>query len=111
MRTSSVTSSCDTPLLGTLLTTGEVARLLQITRSGVRWLVDAGRLDCERTPSGVRYFRAGLVMRLVAQRATDRLRQRGEILAALRPRMLRVDLEPRQLSFDFRARPARLQLV
>jgi len=90
------------------LTTGDVAKVLQTTREGVRWLVREKRLTCERTRSGVRLFRRGTVRRLAIARADARLRRRAEQLAALRPRMLRVDIEPRQLSLDF---SARLKLV
>jgi excisionase family DNA binding protein len=87
-----------------LLTTGEVARLLQVTPNGVRWLVRDGRLDCARTHSGVRLFHPETVMQLVQQRATARIRSRGEMLAALRLRMLKADIAPRQLTLDFHAR-------
>jgi hypothetical protein len=90
------------------LTTGDVARVLQISRNGVRWLVRQRRLTCEWTHSGVRLFRSGMVLRLMQQRATARIQRRGERLATLRLHMLRADLEPRQLSLDFHAR---LQLV
>jgi hypothetical protein len=90
------------------LTTGDAARMLQLTREGVRWLVRQERLPCEWTHRGARLFRKGVIKRLVEARAEGRIKSRGERLAALRPRMLRVDLEPRQLSLDF---SARLKLV
>jgi len=90
------------------LTTGDVAKMLQLSTEGVRELVRVGRLACEWTVSGVRIFRQGLVMRLVEQRATERIRSRSAMLRAVRPQMLRVGIEPRQLSLDF---SARLQLV
>src|SRR5947209_14530060 len=103
MRTFSVANRSDR-WAGQFLTTGEVARLLQVTPNGVRWLVRDARLACTRTHSGVRLFHPETVMQVMNERAKARIRSRAERLAALRPRMLRVDLEPRQLALDFRAR-------
>ncbi len=44
----------------------EAARLLGVSSSGIRWMCDMRRLQCVRTPSGVR---------LVMMRDVERLRQ------------------------------------
>jgi len=90
------------------LTTADVARLLERTPDGVRWLARTGQLTYQQTHSGVRLFRRGTVRRFVQARAEARLQRRTERLAALRPQMLRVNCEPRQLVLDF---SARLKLV
>ena len=71
-----------------LLTTGDAARLLDVSASGVRWLEATGQLRGDRTLSGQRVFRVHEVMRLVAERA----RQRHPRLATVRPRMARAQL-------------------
>jgi len=86
------------------LTTADAARMLERSVDGVRWLARQGQLPYERTLSGQFLFRAGVVQRVVAQRAVARTRNRSARLQALRPRMLRVGLEPRQLCLDFSAR-------
>jgi Helix-turn-helix domain len=93
-----------------LLTTGDAARLLQVSRQGVHKLVRVGQLPHEETVSGQLFFRYGLVMKAVAQRATARIQRRGTMLAAVRVRMLKAaaDGEARQLTLDF---SARLRLV
>jgi hypothetical protein len=55
------------------LTTADAARMLQVTRHGVRWLVRQGKLACERMTSGQMIFRHSEVVRLVDVRATARL--------------------------------------
>jgi len=80
------------------LTTGDVARLLQVTPRGVRWLARAKRLTAERTRSGQWLFRQGDIERVMRQRGRDRMRTRGERLRDVRVQMLKVGLEPRQLS-------------
>lgn len=80
------------------LTTADVARMLSVTRRGVRWLARERRIAFEQTRAGQRLFRVGEVERLVLARAQERGLTRRQLLAYLRPRMLRVGLEPRQLS-------------
>lgn len=94
----------------TWLTASDAARLLQMTRFGVHYLARSGQLAFERTFSGQRLFRYGLVRKLANKRAEARMRRRGEYLAAVRVRMLKALAagEARQLSLDF---SARLQLV
>jgi hypothetical protein len=82
--------------------------MLQVTRNGVRWLVREQQLACEWTHSGRRLFRRGVVRQLVDQRAEARILSRAAHLVAVRPRMVRAGLEPRQLALDF---SARLKLV
>jgi excisionase family DNA binding protein len=79
------------------LTTIDAARALRLTTRGVRWLVQQGRLACQRTRSGQYLFRAEDVLQAVQQRA-------AATLAMVRPRMVRVRAEPRQLSLFGRAR-------
>jgi len=86
------------------LTTGTVGKMLGRTREGVRYLVRTGRLTCEWTESGTRIFRKAAVHKLSDQLVDERSRSRQARLQAIRPQMLRVGLEPRQLSLDFRAR-------
>ena len=90
------------------LTTRDVARMLQLTVDGVRWLARSGGLPFEQARSGIRFFRLGDVRRLMVKRGDERIADRSARLAALRPRMLRVGLEPQQLVLDF---SARLRLV
>lgn len=88
-----------------LLTTIDVARMLGITARGVRWLASEHRLTCERTRRGQALYRPVDIVRVVLQRAQARTWSRRQLLADLRPRMLRVGLDPRQLSL-FRRVPA-----
>lgn len=81
-----------------LLTTIDVARMLGVTARGVRWLAAERRLACERTRRGQALYRAEEIVRVVVQRAQARTWNRRQLLAALRPRMLHVGLDPRQLS-------------
>jgi hypothetical protein len=92
----------------TWLMTAAAAKLLQLTPHGVHYLVREGRLACEWTHDGRRLFRLKHVLDLVDQRARARIRSRADQLRVLRPRMLRVGLEPRQLALDF---SVRLKLV
>jgi hypothetical protein len=80
------------------LTTSGAARMLQISTEGVRGLVRAEELVCEWTESGQRLFQRSEVCRCLLQRAKSRIRSRQELLAAVRPQMLRVG-EPRQARF------------
>jgi len=80
------------------LTTADVARMLAVSRRGVRWLAQARRIRCEYTRAGQRLFRIAEVERVVLERARERGYSRRELLKLLRPRMLRVGLEPRQLA-------------
>jgi DNA-binding transcriptional MerR regulator len=86
------------------LTTGTVARMLERTREGVRYLVRTGQLSCEWTESGTRLFRKAAVTKLAARRTEARGLSRAAWLKDVRPRMLRVGLEPRQLSLFQRAK-------
>lgn len=52
-----------------ILRTSDAAKLLGITPDGVRWLVEQGRLQSMRTPSGQHLFTHRDVQRLAAQRA------------------------------------------
>lgn len=94
----------------TWLTTGGAARLLQVTRQAIHKLARAGQLPYEQTFSGQLLFRYGQVMKVVEQRAAARVQRRGQLLAAVRVRMLKAsaDGEARQLALDF---SARLKLV
>ena len=79
------------------LTTADTARMLEVTRQGVHWLVQTRRLACETTASGQHLFREGDVLHLVEVRARARL--------VGRPRPQRVAIgEPRQLSLFGKAR-------
>lgn len=77
-----------------LLTTGDAARLLDLTLNGVRWLEREGLLECERTLSGRRLFRKGDVMAL----AIKRVEARHPLLAEVKPRMAKARLKAGQLS-------------
>lgn len=96
--------------VSTLVTTLDAARLLQLTRHGVRHLANTGELAGERTLSGQWMFRYGVVMQLVERRAATRVRRRGAQLAAVHVRMLKAGAagEARQMTLDF---GARLKLV
>lgn len=93
-----------------LMTTRDAARLLQISRQGVRKLVLLQQLPYEQTMSGQLLFRYGQVMKAVTERAASRVQRRGALLAAVRVRMLKAsaDGEASQLALDF---GARLKLV
>jgi prophage antirepressor-like protein len=85
--------------LGRWLTTSDVARMLGVTADGVRWLTNHDGLTCERTHSGQRLFSEREVLRVVEQRAKARIRSRQELLATVRPQMVRAGLAPRQARF------------
>lgn len=76
------------------LTTGDVARLVERTPRGVRWLADEHGIASERMRSGQRLFRKDEILRLVDQRARARLAG----VTRLRPRRIGVRGEPRQLA-------------
>jgi DNA-binding transcriptional MerR regulator len=80
------------------LTTVNVARMLAVSPRGVRWLARERRIRFEETRAGQRLFRVAEVERVVLERARERGCSRRELLKLLRPRMLRVGLEPRQLA-------------
>jgi len=80
------------------LTTGDAAKLLGLTREGVRFLVRDHQLACEYAASGQRLFRRGDVRRVLIQRTEDRARHRASVLQAVRVHMLKVPHEPRQLA-------------
>jgi hypothetical protein len=75
-------------------TTGDVARVLQVTDEGVRYLVRDGQLACERTPAQYRLFRETEVLDLAAKRNRARLRS----VTALRRKRIGVRGGPRQLA-------------
>jgi len=52
-----------------LMTTGEAARVLDLSADMVRYLERTGRLPAQRTTNGVRLFRRGDVEQLAARRA------------------------------------------
>ena len=89
------------PLLGPL-TTGAVARALQVTTAGVRYLVRDAQIVCERTPSKLRLFRPADVWHLADQRTKARAAGKLPRRQKLGPRG-----EPRQMSLF----GGRLQLV
>lgn len=77
------------------LTTADVARMLEVTTDGVRWLARRGHLASQRTHSGQWLFRPGDAHRF----AERRLQARLQGLPRARPR--RTDGEPRQLVLAF----------
>jgi excisionase family DNA binding protein len=79
-----------------LMTTAGVARRLQITPDGVRYLARTGQLPFERTEGPLRVFRRSEVERVEKARAESRGQSRATRLAAVRPRMLQANLKPRQ---------------
>lgn len=78
--------------LGARITIGAVARALRMTREGVRYLVRADQLRCERTPTKLRLFQVVDVVRLEAQRTQARIAGRLPIRRPLGPRG-----QPRQM--------------
>lgn len=76
------------------LTTADLARALERTRSGALWIVKQADVPCDRTTLGYRLFRQRDVLRLVQHRADARLRR----VTALRPKKLGVPGEPQQLA-------------
>ena len=83
---------------GAWLTTADVARALQVTRHGVRYLVQAGELRPVATPTtGQWLFMRAEVLAAVEARARRRLRAAGERWRALRLVVGR-SAEPRQLA-------------
>ena len=83
------------------LTTGDAARMLELTGEGVRKLVRTAQLACRWTVSGRRVFLLAEVQRVVKERARARLRR----VTAARPLP---PGEPRQLALFG---GARLRLV
>ncbi len=79
---------------GRWTTTGDVARALQMTLEGVRWLVRDGQLNCTRTRSRLRLFHESDVLRLEQARAKARLAGKLPRRPKLGPRG-----EPYQMSF------------
>jgi hypothetical protein len=80
------------------LTTATVARMVERSPRWVRWLARHDELPCELTDAGQRLFRRDTVMAYLERRARVHQQSRHERLAALRPKMLRCSIEPRQLS-------------
>jgi hypothetical protein len=92
------------PVVVTWLTTADVARLLDLSTNGVRWLAQEQRLASTVTASGQRLFRLSDVQRYAEARLLARLR-------AKRPRPTpKRCAEPRQLSLSFES-DLRLVLV
>ncbi len=58
-----------------LLTTGEAARILNLSVGGVRWLIDTGRLKAVRTAGGLRLLQADDVTRLAQERQAQPTRR------------------------------------
>ncbi len=79
-----------------LITTAVAARMLQMTPDGVRWLARTEQIAYEQTGSQQRVFRRSEVLRVAELRTKARGRTRAELLAEVRPKMLRAGLEPRQ---------------
>ncbi len=78
------------------LTTADVARMLDLTPRGVRWLATEGRLASQRTHSGQLLFRTPDVQRFAEKRMQVRL--------VGPPRRMRPGhAEPHQLSLVFGA--------
>jgi excisionase family DNA binding protein len=98
------------PTSWTWITVADAARVLQVSRFGVHYLVRSGQLPHERTWRGQWLFRYGVVKRLAEQRAATRMLRPADALAAVRVRMLKAHLsgEAQQLRLDF---CARLRLV
>lgn len=82
----------DTPSL--LLTTGDVARMLERTPRGTRWLADDLQIPCERTENGQRLYRKADVHQWLERRAEARLKG----VRVLRPKRVGARGGPRQLS-------------
>jgi hypothetical protein len=76
------------------MTTADVARVLERTPRGARWIVDQADVPCQRTPSGQRLFWPGAVQQLATRRMEARLRN----VRAFRPKILGVRGEPHQMS-------------
>lgn len=75
-----------------LLTMDDAARLVGITRQGMRKLARARALPNERTLGGQYLFRYSDVDTLVVRRAQARARQRHPMLLVVRPRMAKAQL-------------------
>jgi hypothetical protein len=78
------------------LTTRDVAKALAVTTRWVRKLANRGELACELTESGQHLFRRNDIRQVLLKRGEARTDRRALALAALRPRMAKADLEPRQ---------------
>ncbi len=76
------------------LTTGDVARMLERTPRGVRWLADQEHLTYQRTQSGQRLYWPDEVKRLAERRMEARLRG----VRVLRPRLIGPRDGPHQLA-------------
>lgn len=87
-----VQSSRNQPHGRTLLTIGDAARLLGVTRQGMHWVAEASRLPRQRTLRGQLLFCLADVDALVARRDRQRSRQRHPVLARIRPRMAKAQL-------------------
>jgi hypothetical protein len=76
------------------LTTADVARVLERSPRGARWIVEQASVPCQRTPSGQRLFWPSAVQQLATQRMEARLRN----VKAFRPKRLGVRGQPHQMS-------------
>jgi hypothetical protein len=81
-----------------LLTTADAAQELQVSRWRVIQLAEQGDLACDLTRSGQFIFTLKAVRALRDRRADHNARPRAEQLRAVRCRMLKAPLEPRQLN-------------
>jgi len=89
------------------LTTADVARVLERTPRGARWIVDQADIPCQRTPSGTRLFWPTVVQQLATRRMEARLRN----VRAFRPKRLGVRGGPHQMSLFWRLpKPAPLKI-
>lgn len=80
-----------------VVTTAVAARMLQITPDGVRWLARTHQLAFELTGSCQRVYRRSEILRVAQARTEARGRRRQELLADVRPHVLRAPLRPTQL--------------
>jgi hypothetical protein len=88
------------------LTTADVAKALEVTRHGVRYLVRAGELRPVVTPAtGQWLFGRAEVDAVVQARARRRLRAVDEVRRAFR--LVARQAEPRQLALPLYGRPGR----
>ncbi len=82
-----------------LLSTGDVAKELDVCRDWVLRLAEHGALAFELTVGGQLIFHRAEVDRFNLQRDHERSRSRAEVLTAIHLRMIKAAIEPQQLSF------------
>jgi len=76
------------------LTTADVARALERTTRGARWIAEQYALTCQRTQGGQRLYKEADVRELADRRARARLHG----VKVLRPKRFNVRGEPQQMS-------------